>query len=63
MAARGYAIREADGSAHHNRGWWFPGALLPDWTNPDARRWWLDKRRYLVEELWFIRRRGESSLM
>ena len=19
-------------------GWWFPGALLPDWTNPDARR-------------------------
>jgi alpha-glucosidase (family GH31 glycosyl hydrolase) len=51
MAGRGYAVREADGSPHRNRGWWFPGALLPDWTNPEARRWWLEKRRYLVEEL------------
>ncbi|MEW2384663.1 TIM-barrel domain-containing protein [Micromonospora sp. NPDC047707] len=51
LAERGYAVREADGSPHRNRGWWFPGALLPDWTNPEARRWWLDKRRYLVEEL------------
>lgn len=51
LATRGYAVREADGSPHRNRGWWFPGALLPDWTNPEARRWWLEKRRYLVEEL------------
>jgi alpha-glucosidase (family GH31 glycosyl hydrolase) len=51
MEERGYAVREADGSVHRNRGWWFPGALLPDWTNPEARRWWLDKRRYLVEDL------------
>ncbi|MFJ6197365.1 TIM-barrel domain-containing protein [Micromonospora sp. NPDC092111] len=51
MAERGYAVREADGSPHRNRGWWFPGALLPDWTNPEARQWWLAKRRYLVEDL------------
>jgi alpha-glucosidase (family GH31 glycosyl hydrolase) len=51
MIEREYAIREADGSPHHNRGWWFPGALLPDWTNPEARRWWQDKRRYLLEDL------------
>ncbi|MFC8846522.1 MULTISPECIES: TIM-barrel domain-containing protein [unclassified Micromonospora] len=51
MAERRYAVREADGSPHHNRGWWFPGALLPDWTNPAARQWWLAKRRYLVEEV------------
>lgn len=51
LSSRGYAVRDADGSPHPNRGWWFPGALLPDWTNPEARRWWLDKRRYLVEEL------------
>jgi 1,3-alpha-isomaltosidase len=51
MIDRGYAVREADGSPHHNRGWWFPGALLPDWTNPEARRWWLDKRRYLLDDL------------
>jgi 1,3-alpha-isomaltosidase len=51
LVARGYAVREEDGSPYHNRGWWFPGALLPDLTNPDARDWWLAKRRYLVEEL------------
>jgi len=51
MTERGYAVREADGSPYRNRGWWFPGALLPDWTNPEAKRWWLEKRRYLVEEL------------
>jgi alpha-glucosidase (family GH31 glycosyl hydrolase) len=51
MIERGYAVREADGRAYRNRGWWFPGALLPDWTNPDARAWWLAKRRYLLEEV------------
>lgn len=51
MTERGYAIRDADGTVHHNRGWWFPGALLPDWTNPQARSWWLEKRRYLLEDL------------
>jgi alpha-glucosidase (family GH31 glycosyl hydrolase) len=47
----GFAVQEADGSPHHNRGWWFPGALLPDFTNPDAVDWWLAKRRYLVDEI------------
>ncbi len=51
MVARGYCVREADGRPYRNRGWWFPGALLPDWTNAEARAWWLAKRRYLVEEV------------
>jgi alpha-glucosidase (family GH31 glycosyl hydrolase) len=51
LAERGLAVREADGSAYRNRGWWFPGALLPDFTNPEAVRWWTEKRRYLVDEL------------
>jgi alpha-glucosidase (family GH31 glycosyl hydrolase) len=51
MLARGYAVRAGDGRPYRNRGWWFPGALLPDWTNPEAKAWWLAKRRYLVEEL------------
>jgi alpha-glucosidase (family GH31 glycosyl hydrolase) len=46
-----FAIREADGSPAHNRGWWFPGALMPDFTNPAAVDWWLAKRRYLIEEV------------
>jgi alpha-glucosidase (family GH31 glycosyl hydrolase) len=48
---RGYVVREADGRPYRNRGWWFPTALMPDFTSPEARRWWLEKRRYLVEEL------------
>jgi alpha-glucosidase (family GH31 glycosyl hydrolase) len=51
LVDNGLAIREADGSPHRNRGWWFPGALLPDFTNPDTVAWWLAKRRYLVDEL------------
>jgi 1,3-alpha-isomaltosidase len=51
MVARGYGVREADGRPYRNRGWWFPRALMPDWTNPEAAAWWLEKRRYLVEEV------------
>jgi 1,3-alpha-isomaltosidase len=51
MVGRGYAVRDGDGRPYRNRGWWFPGALLPDWTDPDGRAWWLAKRRYLVEEV------------
>ena len=51
MMERGFAILEEDGSPYRNRGWWFPRALLPDFTLPDARAWWTDKRRYLVEDL------------
>jgi alpha-glucosidase (family GH31 glycosyl hydrolase) len=44
-------VNEADGTPYRNRGWWFPGGLLPDWTNPETRRWWTAKRRYLLDEL------------
>ena len=51
LVERGLCVREADGTPYHNRGWWFPGGLLPDWTNPDTCRWWTDKRRYLLDDL------------
>ena len=51
MAERGYGVREGNGRPYRNRGWWFPRALMPDWTNPDGTRWWIEKRRYLVEDL------------
>lgn len=51
MVARGYAVRDASGRPYRNRGWWFPGSLMPDFTSPEASAWWLAKRRYLVEEL------------
>jgi alpha-glucosidase (family GH31 glycosyl hydrolase) len=51
LVDRGYAVRKADGSPYANRGWWFPRALLPDFTSAEVRAWWTAKRRYLVEEL------------
>ena len=51
----GYVVQERtfDGKLrpYRNRGWWFPLALMPDLGNDRAAKWWLDKRRYLVEEL------------
>jgi alpha-glucosidase (family GH31 glycosyl hydrolase) len=51
MIARGYAVRDGHDRPYRNRGWWFPGSLMPDFTNPGAKAWWLAKRRYLVDEL------------
>jgi alpha-glucosidase (family GH31 glycosyl hydrolase) len=51
MVEKGLAVREADGSAYHNRGWWFPQALMADLSTPEGRDWWTAKRRYLVEDL------------
>lgn len=51
MLERGYCVGRDDGRPYRNRGWWFPGALLPDFTNPEARTWWTEKRRYLVEDV------------
>ena len=47
----GHAVRQTDGRPYANRGWWFPRALLPDFTSAETRNWWTAKRRYLVEEV------------
>lgn len=36
---------------YRNRGWWFPLSLMPDLTDERAASWWIEKRRYLVEEV------------
>jgi len=51
MVRDGHAVLEADGTAYHNRGWWFPNALMPDLSVQRTRDWWTDKRRYLVKDL------------
>ena len=51
LVDQGFAVREEDGTPYRNRGWWFPGALLPDLTDPRAVDWWTAKRRYLVDEV------------
>jgi alpha-glucosidase (family GH31 glycosyl hydrolase) len=51
MVRDGHAVLEADGSPYHNRGWWFPRALMPDLSVERTRQWWTAKRRYLVKDL------------
>ncbi len=30
-------------------GHWFPGSMIPDFSNPDMKEWWFSKRKYLLE--------------
>jgi alpha-glucosidase (family GH31 glycosyl hydrolase) len=51
MVRGGHAVREADGTAYLNRGWWFPKSLMPDLSTQRTRDWWTVKRDYLVRDL------------
>lgn len=46
-----FGVREADGSAHKVRPFWFRGGNIWDMTNPAERAWWLGKRAYLLDEI------------
>lgn len=47
----GFGVREADGSLHRIRPFWFRGGTIWDMTNPAERDWWFSKRNYLLEDL------------
>lgn len=46
----GLCLKNADGSPYHITEMWFGNSLIPDFTNPRTREWWLNCRRYLVTE-------------
>jgi alpha-glucosidase (family GH31 glycosyl hydrolase) len=47
----GFGVREADGTQHKIRPFWFRGGSIWDVTNPAERDWWLNKRAYLLEDI------------
>jgi alpha-glucosidase (family GH31 glycosyl hydrolase) len=47
----GFGVREADGSLHRIRPFWFRGGYIWDPTNADERDWWFAKRAYLLDEV------------
>jgi alpha-glucosidase (family GH31 glycosyl hydrolase) len=49
MIERGYCVLDADGKPYRNPGGWFNDAMLLDVTNDEAVRWWVERRRHLVE--------------
>lgn len=48
---KGYCVRNADGTPYRIPDNWFARSLVFDFTNPEAREWWLGKRKYLLESL------------
>jgi len=49
--ANGFVIEDDDGSPYRNPFYWFNNAHIPDFSNPAAAEWWLNKRRYLLDEM------------
>jgi alpha-glucosidase (family GH31 glycosyl hydrolase) len=47
----GFGVKEADGSLHRVRPFWFRDGYIWDMTNPAERQWWFDKRVYLLEDV------------
>lgn len=47
--ANGYLVKSADGSPYRITERWFRESYLPDFTNPEAVRWWFDKRKPLLD--------------
>jgi alpha-glucosidase (family GH31 glycosyl hydrolase) len=50
-ARSGFCVSTPSGDSYRNRGWWFPGARVVDFTNPRARAWWFAKRAYLLDHV------------
>ena len=48
---KNYVVKNSDGTPFRNPPTWFGKSLNLDFTNKDASDWWLNKRRYLVEEM------------
>lgn len=46
-----YVVKHQDGSPYRIAEDWFKDSLVIDFTNEDAKKWWFDKRKYLVEEI------------
>jgi len=47
----GLCVGTLSGESYRNRGWWFPGSRVIDFTNPAASEWWFAKRAYLLDDI------------
>ncbi len=50
MLEKGYCVKDKRGGPYRIPPYeWFKRSLVPDFSNPAAREWWLNKRKYLVK--------------
>lgn len=48
---KGYCVLNQDGSPYRINDNWFGKSLLFDFSNPEAKKWWFEKRKYLLDDL------------
>ncbi len=48
---QGYCAKKKDGTPYRMPEGWFTDSLLVDFTSPEAAKWYMDKRKYLVEDI------------
>ena len=48
---KGLCVINEDGTPYRMPYGWFANSLLLDFSNPEAKEWWFNKRRYLIEDL------------
>ena len=46
---KGYCVLNPDGTPYRITENWFHHSFLPDFTNPEACKWWFGKRKYLLD--------------
>ncbi len=49
MIENGYVVQNEDGSPYRIPENWFTNSLIMDFSHPEGRKWWFDKRQYLLD--------------
>lgn len=49
MLENGYIVKKKDGTPYRMPEGWFKESLLMDFSNQEAKEWWFNKRKYLLE--------------
>ena len=51
MIKNGFTAKNEDGTPYRMLEGWFKDSILMDYSNPKGKKWWFDKRNYLVEDV------------